>query len=677
MNTKKTTIVYASNDAYAYHALVSIYSILQFHSNEALSFVILESDIGIKKKRQIEKLFDHYPFANISFYTIDSSLFQSFKTSHYITLETYYRFFIAELFPDLSQCIYLDVDIVCYGDISELLSINLTKNEAVAGVHDAYVTSSNLPYLKEHHKNADEYINAGVLVLNLDYWRSQNSSNELLDYCSKFELKYDDQCAINFVFKNSIRLLPSKFNQMVSDNETSFLLRHFNGFSKPWNQLTKDRFYYQIRKNCWELLSGKRLNAFIYTLSDDIFYLEELLKNLPNVTIHVAAPTSCSQKLKALTKYSNLYIYEKCTEFEDIDFLLEESDFYLDINAGVEVDNILEFVQAKHLPIFAFEKFNHSVIRFEPKLAHSETDMINLIQAEFKRRYIDSQTVSIIVPIYNAQAHLEKCLESLVQQTYRNIEVILVNDASTDQSLRVCKAYANQYDEIRLINKYEHTGVADSRNIGIENSHGHYLTFVDSDDWIDPNFIEEHLSLMKKYSADIALSPHYSYVESDGVFQTYSSEFSTRMITIEDYFEQVMSDWFLLFLSSIGKVYSRTLFEGEGGFRFPFGSESEESYLIHRLFLKAHSILYIDKALYCWRNHSANLIHQAINEKKAQDLLSGYDQFFMDLVFSSQPMPSVNVYYKKQLIELKNKLEQADLSHSEVYKKISAKLTFS
>lgn len=98
--------------------------------------------------------------------------------------------------------------------------------------------------------------------------------------------------------------------------------------------------------------------------------------------------------------------------------------------------------------------------------------------------------VSVIVPVYNVEWNLDKCIQSLVKQTYSNLEIILINDGSKDKSLDVCLKYKEQDERIIVIDK-PNTGVSDTRNIGIQNASGDYITFVDSDDWVDETYVED------------------------------------------------------------------------------------------------------------------------------------------------------------------------------------------
>ena len=112
--------------------------------------------------------------------------------------------------------------------------------------------------------------------------------------------------------------------------------------------------------------------------------------------------------------------------------------------------------------------------------------------------------VSIIVPVYNVEKYLERCLESLINQTYKNIEIIIINDGSTDNSLRILKEYERIDSRIKLIDK-NNEGLSQTRNVGINIATGEYITFVDSDDWIELDLLKILINLIKENNGDVAL----------------------------------------------------------------------------------------------------------------------------------------------------------------------------
>lgn len=134
--------------------------------------------------------------------------------------------------------------------------------------------------------------------------------------------------------------------------------------------------------------------------------------------------------------------------------------------------------------------------------------------------------ISIIIPIYNAEKYLEKCLDSIVKQTYKNIEIICVNDGSKDNSINILSRYNKMDNRIVLINK-ENNGLSSARNIGLASATGEFVMFVDSDDWIDIDTCEKCLKIMNKYSVDVVM---FSYVRE------YENKSNPKIIFNEDIF---------------------------------------------------------------------------------------------------------------------------------------------
>jgi glycosyltransferase involved in cell wall biosynthesis len=110
--------------------------------------------------------------------------------------------------------------------------------------------------------------------------------------------------------------------------------------------------------------------------------------------------------------------------------------------------------------------------------------------------------VSVIIPVYNVEQYLKKCLDTVVNQTYKDIEIIIINDCSPDNSLQIIKEYQEKDSRIRLINLEKNGGLANARNVGIKNSNGKYITFIDSDDWISDDAIEILYNNVEKYNTD-------------------------------------------------------------------------------------------------------------------------------------------------------------------------------
>ena len=120
----------------------------------------------------------------------------------------------------------------------------------------------------------------------------------------------------------------------------------------------------------------------------------------------------------------------------------------------------------------------------------------------------DNVLISVIVPIYNSEKYLEQCIESIINQKYSNLEIILVNDGSVDGSLKICEKYAKKDNRIKVIDK-KNEGVSVARNVGMEVSSGQWISFIDSDDWIDPDMFEKMLAKSKDDDFDVIMCNCY------------------------------------------------------------------------------------------------------------------------------------------------------------------------
>ena len=124
--------------------------------------------------------------------------------------------------------------------------------------------------------------------------------------------------------------------------------------------------------------------------------------------------------------------------------------------------------------------------------------------------------ISVIVPIYNSEKYLKKCLDSLVSQTLKNIEILLINDGSSDNSLEICKNFERKYSNVKVFS-HENKGVSYTRNVGLMNAKGAYITFLDADDYLSSNSIKNLISFFDKHYEEIDLVTYPIYYVKKGV----------------------------------------------------------------------------------------------------------------------------------------------------------------
>lgn len=219
--------------------------------------------------------------------------------------------------------------------------------------------------------------------------------------------------------------------------------------------------------------------------------------------------------------------------------------------------------------------------------------------------------VSIIVPVYNVEKYLEKCLDSLIKQTYRNLQIILVDDGSGDSSGTICDRYAGQDNRIQVIHKKQ-SGVSAARNTGLEAATGSYLCFADSDDWIDENMIEIMYENMIKEKAQISVIG-YDMVWEDGRSQKKSDENACYVWNQREAIAQWMTQKiFKGFMCD--KMFAREIF---AGIRFPEDRSYMEDVAIGLdLFARADKVVYSGKIGYHYLQRQGSATNSGFQERE-------------------------------------------------------------
>ena len=221
-----------------------------------------------------------------------------------------------------------------------------------------------------------------------------------------------------------------------------------------------------------------------------------------------------------------------------------------------------------------------------------------------------TEKVSVIVPVYNVEKYLRQCLDSILQQTYQNLDILIINDGSTDGSDTICREYLEKDERISYFAK-ENTGISDTRNVGIRQATGEYVTFVDSDDWIEKTYIEELYDKLITYHADIVASNYYLFNDAESLFyffmgeQDYYERLYTPVQLIDGLYETKFNKSFAL-LSAWGKLYKRSLFDE---LRFSEDRIGEDRFLSLKAFLSSERVVYLNKGLYAYRERTGSLSH--------------------------------------------------------------------
>ena len=213
------------------------------------------------------------------------------------------------------------------------------------------------------------------------------------------------------------------------------------------------------------------------------------------------------------------------------------------------------------------------------------------------------EKISIIIPIYNTEKYMNKCLDSLINQTYKNIEIILIDDGSTDKSYDICNMYAKKDNRIKVI-RQKNAGQSSARNTGIEKCDGDYILLVDSDDWIDLDMCEKLYKAMKKYSADIVCAKGCFEYKNNNI--KLLNELNESLLTNKkDFCLNFLNRSNIFSFGTVAKLYKYEIFDN---IRYPVGMYYEDIYIGLDCLLKANKIVVGVDSFYHYRQNSNSTI---------------------------------------------------------------------
>lgn len=190
-------------------------------------------------------------------------------------------------------------------------------------------------------------------------------------------------------------------------------------------------------------------------------------------------------------------------------------------------------------------------------------------------KYESDSLISIVVPVYNISDCVEKCILSLLAQTYENIEIVLVDDGSTDESGDICDKYAKEDARVKVVHK-KNGGLSDARNKGIEEAIGEYISLVDGDDFVDKDYIERQYKILEEYGADIAITSHRVIYPKKEINESTGEKYVDEP---EEILRRILYDDGVN-LSAWGKLYSAKLFKN---IKYPKGRLFEDSATTYKL----------------------------------------------------------------------------------------------
>lgn len=260
--------------------------------------------------------------------------------------------------------------------------------------------------------------------------------------------------------------------------------------------------------------------------------------------------------------------------------------------------------------------------------------------AEGRKRIGDKKIqplVTVVIPVYQAQYYLRRCVDSVLSQTYSRLQVILVDDGSADASPQMCDEYAKMDERILVIHK-QNGGASSARNVGIDAAKGEYITFVDSDDAIAPDMVEQLFIACQLSGGGLPICAVTRRMEDmhSGICREetiLTAEEAMRELTLLEAQGPRFQGW------SVGRLFKKSLFQG---IRFPEGvSIGEDLAIMYRLFYRAGKVVFVNSPKYFYNENPDGMINSDFLKKDLLGILSVWDEFGR---FAGKKYPGLEKY---------------------------------
>lgn len=283
--------------------------------------------------------------------------------------------------------------------------------------------------------------------------------------------------------------------------------------------------------------------------------------------------------------------------------------------------------------------------------------------------------LTVVIPVYNVEKYLKRCIDSILIQEWKNYDILLVDDGSTDNSPQICEDYAKAYDIISVIHK-ENGGLSEARNTGISNAEGEYVYFLDSDDWIEPNTFSDLAEVIESDQYDIiSFNPEFVKSEHDII---KSDSKRTKRLTGKEALIDMFSYGFITGFAT-DKIYRKALFT-KNTIQFPVGKYYEDLGTNYKLFLAAKKVYATNQKYYHYLIDNPDAITQSWNEKKLRDMFEFYKEvFYSDFVRSQLNQEELHIsqlYYVNGLTHILASLYKTKLHkhYSEITSEVKQEL---
>lgn len=283
--------------------------------------------------------------------------------------------------------------------------------------------------------------------------------------------------------------------------------------------------------------------------------------------------------------------------------------------------------------------------------------------------------LTVVIPVYNVEKYLKRCVESVLVQGWHNYDILLVDDGSTDSSPQICDDYVKAYDFISVIHK-ENGGLSEARNTGISHAKGEYVYFPDSDDWLEPQTFTELAEVLESQEFElVSFNREFVKGEEDAIV---SDPLVTQVFGGKDAFVQMLKHSYITGFAN-DKIYKKSLFI-DNNISFPKGKYYEDLGTNYKLFLSTKNVFATNQKYYHYLIDNPDSITRSWNEQKFSDMFGFYkDIFYSDFVRSQLNKEELQIsqrYYVNGLIHILASLYKSklDKNYGEITSEVKQEL---
>lgn len=223
--------------------------------------------------------------------------------------------------------------------------------------------------------------------------------------------------------------------------------------------------------------------------------------------------------------------------------------------------------------------------------------------------------ISVIIPVYNVEKYIRQCVDSVLNQTINEIEILLIDDGSTDNSGIICDDYGKKEKNIKVFHK-KNGGLSSARNFGINYASGEYISFIDSDDYILPQMLEKLLSMCINTKSKIAACDYYNVY--DEKLEKVNETMKTYVYSSKEFFKKILTENGRIEMCAVNKLYHKSIFASKNN-RFPEGKLFEDLGSTYKYIFSVDKIVYINKGYYCYRRARKGSITATWNNEREYD----------------------------------------------------------